>query len=146
MNSGGLAGGLTAAVAGALMLVLSAYGGELAASLPAVFAFAVPLMIGGVVYGRMVEGERIRPGFGHGILFWTGTFALCRALQELLLGGGVPPEGGGWAGFIIFQAMVGSAFGLGFVLMYGQIRILIQRFRHDENDEGRLAGAAEPPA
>lgn len=144
LNSGGLAGGLTAAVAGALMLALSAYGGGLAASLPAIVAFAVPLAVLGVFYGLLVEGERIRPGFGHGIPFWAVAFTLSRLTQQLLLGGGTPPEGG-WPGFFVFQFMVGSAFGLGFVLLYGNFRVLLGRIRSDEKDEGQLAGAVGPP-
>jgi hypothetical protein len=139
LREGGLAGGITAAVAGALMVALSAYGGGLAASIPAIVGLTVPLVVAGVIYGRLVESGRVRAGFGPGILYWSVALAAARLAQEFMLGA-FGEEWGlseGVLPFLTYQFMVGGAFGLGIVMIHGQIALLVHRLSPNENDRTR---------
>lgn len=113
-----VAGGLTAVVTGGLMAALTASSGGLTASLPAVFVLTLALVVGGVTYGLLVDSERMRGGFGSGILFWTAALPAARLAQELLMGAGLRES---LPAFLAYQALVGGAFGLGFLLLHNQI-------------------------
>jgi hypothetical protein len=113
-----VAGGLTAVVTGGLMAVLTASSGGLTASLPAVAVLTLALVVGGVTYGLLVDSERMRGGFGSGILFWTAALPAARLAQELLMGAGLRES---LPAFLAYQALVGGAFGLGFLLLHNQI-------------------------
>lgn len=115
-----LAGGLTAVVTGGLMAALTASAGGLRGSLPGIAALTLTLVVAGVAYGRLVDGERLRGGFGSGILYWTAAFPAARLAQEFLAGAGLPD---GVLAFVVYQALVGGAFGLGFLLLHNQIWI-----------------------
>jgi hypothetical protein len=105
------------------MAALTVAGGELANSLPAIVMLTAAIVAAGMLYGWLMQTERLRMGFGPGILFWVGAFPLARLAQELIgVGGGGPAGlGQGFVPFLIYQAMVGGAFGLGFVLLHNQI-------------------------
>jgi hypothetical protein len=113
-----VAGGLTAVVTGGLMAALTASSGGLTASLPAVAVLTLALVVGGVTYGLLVDSERMRGGFGSGILFWSAALPAARLAQELLMGAGLRES---LPSFLIYQALVGGAFGLGFLLLHNQI-------------------------
>jgi hypothetical protein len=113
-----VAGGLTAVVTGGLMAALTASSGGLTASLPAVAVLTLALVAGGVTYGLLVDSERMRGGFGSGILFWTAALPAARLAQELLMGAGLRES---LPSFLVYQALVGGAFGLGFLLLHNQI-------------------------
>lgn len=115
-----MAGALTAMVTGGLMAALTVAAGDLAASLPGIAMLTAALVAAGLLYGWLMQTERLRMGFGPGILFWVGAFPLARLAQELIgVGGGGPAGlGQGLVSFLIYQAMVGGAFGLGFVLLH----------------------------
>jgi hypothetical protein len=137
-------------VAGALMVVFSAYGGGLAASLPAIVGLAAPLLAAGIAYGRLMESGRLRAGYGPGILFWCVAFAAARLVQEFLFGAPDARTGlsQGLLAFLTYQLMVGGAFGLGAVLLHGQIAGLLDRANippEAATDEGEVTGAAQPP-
>jgi hypothetical protein len=121
-----LAGGITAVVAGGLMAALTASAGGLAGSLPGIVALTVTLVVAGVTYGWLVDGERLSGGFGSGILFWTAALPAARLAQELLVGEGIPD---GVLGFVVYQALVGGAFGLGFLLLQNQVSTLLLNVR-----------------
>jgi hypothetical protein len=123
------AGGLTALVTGGLMAALTASAGGLAGSLPAIVALTVTLAVAGAGYGWLVDCDRLRGGFGSGILFWSVAFPVARLAQEVLLGAG-PDEG--LPAFLIYQALVGGAFGLGFLLLHNQISILLNNIGSSE--------------
>jgi hypothetical protein len=116
-----VAGALTAMVTGGLMAALAA--GDLASSLPAIVTLTAAIVAAGMLYGWLMQTERLRMGFGPGILFWVAAFPLARLAQELIgVGGGGPAGlGQGFVSFFIYQAMVGGAFGLGFVLLHNQM-------------------------
>lgn len=117
------AGAVTALVTGTLMAALTVSSGALARSLPAIAALTVALVAAGTFYGWLVQTERLRMGFGPGILFWIVVLPLARLAQEFMVagGGGAAGLGQGVAGFLVYQALVGGAFGLGFVLLHNQI-------------------------
>jgi hypothetical protein len=114
------AGGLTAGIAGGFMAVLTASAGGLAASLPAIVALTAALLAAGMLFGWLIETGRLRAGFGPGVLFWIAAFPIARLVQEVVVpgGGGNAGLSQGMAGFLVYQAMVGGAFGLGFLLLH----------------------------
>lgn len=103
---------------GGLMAALTASAGGLAGSLPGIAALTITLVIAGVAYGWLLESARMREGFGPGILFWSAALPVARIAQEILVGEGFPD---GVAAFVIYQALVGGAYGLGFLLLHNQI-------------------------
>jgi hypothetical protein len=121
-----VAGGITAVVAGGLMAALTASAGGLAGSLPGIVALTLTLVVAGATYGWLVDGERLSGGFGSGILFWTAALPAARLAQELLVGQGIPE---GVMGFVVYQALVGGAFGLGFLLLQNQVSTLLLNVR-----------------
>jgi hypothetical protein len=102
------------------MAALTVAAGDLAASLPGIALLTAAILAAGLLYGWLMQTERLRMGFGPGILFWVAAFPLARFVQELVgVGGGGPAGlGQGLVSFFIYQAMVGGAFGLGFVLLH----------------------------
>jgi hypothetical protein len=127
------AGALSAAVAGGVMAALTASAGGLQASLPAVVTLTAALLGGGLLFGWLIHTERLRAGFGPGIVFWIAAWPAARLVQEALVAGGGGEAGlsQGVAGFLMYQAMVGGAFGLGFVLLHSQIAMLLNRVGRD---------------
>jgi hypothetical protein len=117
-----VAGSLTALVTGGLMAALTASAGGLSGSLPAIVALTLPLIAAGAAYGWLVDNERVTGGFGSGILFWTAAFPAARLAQEILAAEGLPA---GVLSFVIYQALVGGAFGLGFLLLHNQISTIL---------------------
>jgi hypothetical protein len=113
-----VAGGLTGAVTGAVMAVITVPSGGLTASLLAIVVLTLALVVGGVTYGLLVDSERLRAGFGSGILFWTAALPAARLFQELLVGSGLRES---LPSFLVYQALVGGAFGLGFMLLHNEI-------------------------
>jgi len=121
-----VAGGFTAVVAGGLMAALTASAGGLTGSLPGIVALTLTLVGAGAAFGWLVDSERLSGGFGSGILFWTAALPVARIAQEVLVGEGVPD---GVLGFVVYQALVGGAFGLGFHLLQNQISTLLLNVR-----------------
>jgi hypothetical protein len=139
-----LAGGLTALVTGGLMAALTASAGGLAGSLPAIAALTLPLVVAGAAYGWLVDSERLTGGFGSGILFWTGAFPAARLAQEFLAAARLPE---GVISFVVYQALVGGAFGLGFLLLHNQIWIWLDHWSQRgeaSSHEGKSIPEAKP--
>lgn len=121
MRDQALAGAVAAFAIGCLMSVLVASTGALSGSMPAILALTLPLLLGGVLYGWLLDTGRMRAGFGPGILFWIVAFPLARFAQELLVGTDDSGLADGLGPFFLYQALVGGAFGLGFFLLHAQI-------------------------
>jgi hypothetical protein len=123
------AGALSGLLAGVVMAVLASSGGRLVASIPAIVVLTALLVAAGLVYGWLVQTERLRAAFGPGILYWSGAFAIARLLFELMLGDPSSRAGlsNGVIGFLVYQVMVGAGFGLGFVLLHNQLSNLLGR-------------------
>lgn len=123
MRRGPLAGALTAIVTGGVMALLVTLAGEGASGvigvIPGIAALTVPLVAAGTVFGWLVDTNRL-PSLGPGILYWAAAFPAARLLQELLLVGSGHFGGleGGLGGFLLYQAIVGLGFGLGFLLLH----------------------------
>jgi len=132
-----VAGGVTALVAGGLMAALTASAGGLAGSLVGIAALTLTLVVAGVTYGWLVDSEHLPEGFGSGILFWTAALPAARVAQEILVGEGLPD---GVVAFVVYQALVGGAFGLGFLLLQNQISkwLLYIRAKKASSPEGNL--------
>jgi hypothetical protein len=113
-----VAGGLTAVLTGGLMAALTASSGGLPASVPAILALTLALAVAGTTYGWLVDRDRMRMGFGPGILFWSAALPAARLTQEVLVGSGIRDS---LPAFLVYQALVGGAFGLGFLLLHNQI-------------------------
>jgi hypothetical protein len=119
------AGALGAIVTGGLMAVLASTAGGLSGSLLGIVVLTAALGVAGVVYGRLLDSGRMRAGFGTGILFWVVALPVARMTHELLMGFSDKGMGGGVLSFAVYQAMVGGAFGLGFVLLHTVIAGLL---------------------
>jgi hypothetical protein len=118
MGRGPLAGALTAVVTGGIMAFLVTIAGEGAASFTAaILALTVPLLAAGVLFGWLTDHDRLT--FGRALLYWAAAFAVCRLTQELLIGDREIKDG--LIGFVLYQALVGTLFGLGYLLLYQQV-------------------------
>jgi hypothetical protein len=124
------------------MAGLTVAAGGLASSLPAIAALTAAIVALGVFYGWLLETERLRMGFGPGILFWIVAFPLARLAQEMMVagGGGHAGLGQGLASFFVYQAMVGGAFGLGFVLLHNQIWMWLSASSERKRSSGSGGG------
>jgi hypothetical protein len=122
------AGAWTALLTGGVMAAIAFSAGGLLASMPEIVALTAVLVVAGVVYGWLVETERLRADFGPGILFWSAAFPAARLSQEFLVGtAGEAGLSEGLLAFLAYQALVGGAFGLGFLLLHQQISRLLNR-------------------
>ena len=141
------AGALTALVTGGVMVVLASSTGGLAASLPAILVLTAVLVLAGYVFGWMVQTGRMRAGFGPGIVFWAIAFPVARLIFEIIVGDDNSRSGlsNGVVPFLAFQAIVGSAFGLGFVLVHNQILGLLD-WRARSKPDQPATNSAEPPS
>jgi hypothetical protein len=119
LRRGPLAGALTAVVTGGVMsLLVTTAGGDLPNFTAAILALTIPLLGAGVLFGWLAETERLH-SFGRAMLYWAAAFAASRLTQQLLVAGTHPKDG--LIGFVIYQAIVGVLFGLGFLLLYNQV-------------------------
>jgi hypothetical protein len=116
-----VAGAIAAVVTGVLMAAIAAPTGGLSESMLGILALTLPLLLAGVFYGWLLDSGRLRVGFGPGILYWVVAFPLARLSQELMVGSGTMNVTEVLGDFMIFQALVGGAFGLGFFLLHNQI-------------------------
>jgi hypothetical protein len=133
-----MAGALGAIVTGGLMAVLASTAGGLSGSALGIVVLTAALGVAGVVYGRLLDSGRMRAGFGTGIFFWVVALPVARMTHELLMGFSDKGMAGGVFEFAIYQAMVGGAFGLGFVLLHTVIAGLLGE--ESEVDERGPAG------
>jgi hypothetical protein len=116
-----VAGAIVALVTGVLMAAIAAPTGGLSRSMLGIVALTLPLLLAGVFYGWLLDSGRLRVGFGPGILYWVVAFPVARLSQELIVGSETMSVSEVLGDFMIFQALVGGAFGLGFFLLHNQI-------------------------
>jgi hypothetical protein len=83
----------------------------------AILALTIPLLGAGVLFGWLTETERLT--FGRALLYWAAAFSMSRLTQQLLVGEGDVKDG--LIGFVLYQAIVGTLFGLGYLLLYQQV-------------------------
>jgi hypothetical protein len=130
------AGAIAALVIGVLMAVIAAPTGGLSRSVLGIVALTLPLLLAGLFYGWLLDSGRLRVGFGPGILYWVVAFPLARLSQEFMVGSETMSVSEVLGDFMIFQALVGGAFGLGFFLLHNQISEWL-----GEEETGEAAGS-----
>jgi hypothetical protein len=106
------------------MALLVTIAGEGASSFAeAILALTIPLLVAGVLFGWLTATKRL--DFRSAILYWVAAFPAARLTQHLLVGQGALKDG--LIGFVIYQAIVGVVFGLGFLLLYQQLLAGIEK-------------------
>jgi hypothetical protein len=106
-----------------MALLVTIAGREASSFTAAILALAIPLLGAGVLFGWLTDTERLT--FGRAILYWAAAFSVSRLTQQLLVGEGDLKDG--LIGFLVYQALVGGLFGLGFLLLYEQVLAGIQK-------------------
>jgi hypothetical protein len=115
-------------VAGLLVGALAAVGGAPADFIVvAALGLGIPLAIFGMIYDALLDAGKLRFGYAaptalYGIL----TFPIARLLQELLLtaifGEGITlQQESGVLSFLVYQAIMGFGYGIGFLMIHNQI-------------------------
>src|SRR5918997_717295 len=115
-TAGLLVGGL-AAVAGAPTgyIIVAALG------------LGVPLAIFGMIYDALLDAGKLNFGYAAPTaLYGVLTFPIARLVQELLLtaiyGQGITlQQESGVLSFLVYQALMGFAYGIGFLMIHNQI-------------------------
>jgi hypothetical protein len=117
----GFAAGL---LVGALAAVASAPTGFVIA---AALGLGIPLAIFGVIYDVLLDAGKLNFGYAAPTaLYGVLTFPIARLLQELLLtaifGQGITlQQEAGVLSFLAYQAIMGFGYGIGFLMIHGQI-------------------------
>jgi hypothetical protein len=93
----------------------------------AALGLGIPLAIFGIIYDALLEADRmpfgrIAPSALYGVL----TFPLARLIQEFLLtqifGQGITlQQESGVLSFLVYQAIMGFGYGVGFLMIHNQI-------------------------
>jgi hypothetical protein len=144
--AGTLVGGL-AAVAGAPtgFIIVAALG------------LGIPLAIFGIIYDALLDAGKLNFGYAAPTaLYGVLTFPLARLVQELLLtmiyGQGITlQQEAGVLSFLVYQAIMGFGYGIGFLMIHNQI-IEVSAWRayrkqaREEEREKRQPQAAEKQA
>jgi hypothetical protein len=122
-----------------MSLLVTIAGRDLPSYTAAILALTIPLLGAGVLFGWLAEAQRLH-SFGRAILYWAAAFSGSRLTQQLLVGERHPRDG--LVGFVIYQAIVGMLFGLGYLLLYQQVlaglqKVLGEPAAHDaDGDQG----------
>jgi hypothetical protein len=134
-------------VAGLLVGALAAVGGAPTGYIiVAALGLGIPLAIFGIIYDALLDAGKLRFGYAaptalYGIL----TFPIARLLQELLLtaifGQGITlQQESGVLSFLVYQAIMGFGYGIGFLMIHNQIIEVSawrQYRRHIREERGR---------
>ncbi|MDR0346735.1 MAG: hypothetical protein LBI49_27170 [Nocardiopsaceae bacterium] len=115
-----LPGTLIGLLCGAIVGGLAAYGGLPAGTIAiTTAALGVPLAAAGAGYELLVAAGRLRlGGIAPAALYWLAAFTAARLVDQglvALLTGTAPEYRGGIAGFVVWQAIVGSLFSIGYL-------------------------------
>ena len=114
--------------AGAIVGALGAVGGvPTNFIIVAALGLGIPLGIFGIIYDALLDAGKLSFGYAaptalYGIL----TFPIARLMQELLLtaifGQGITlQQESGVLSFLVYQAIMGFGYGIGFLMIHGQI-------------------------
>jgi hypothetical protein len=170
-----LPGAMIGLLAGAIVGGLAAIGG-LPAGTAAISAAAlgIPLAAAGAGYELLVARGRLRMGgIAPAALYWLVAFTAARLVDQALvavLTGSTPAYRGGVAAFVVWQAIVGSLFGIGliwirehlaplwwlhvqhhnpvarrYVAQYAQQAVMTQERKDRKEARQRLPGPARDP-
>jgi hypothetical protein len=127
-------GMVTGLVTGLIVGALAAAGGAPPAYVVvAALGLGIPLALFGLVYDVLLDSGRLRfGGVAPAALYGVLIFPVARLLQELLLtlifGQGITlQQESGVLPFLAFQAVMGFGYGVGFLMIHGQIMELSAR-------------------
>ena len=147
----GFAAGL---LVGALAVVASAPTGFV---IVAALGLGIPLAIFGIIYDALLDAGKLNFGYAAPTaLYGVLTFPLARLVQELLLtmiyGQGITlQQEAGVLSFLVYQAIMGFGYGIGFLMIHNQIiemsawRAYRKQAREEEREK-RQPQAAEKQA
>ena len=129
---------------GALAAVANASTGYI---IVAALGLGIPLAIFGMIYDALLDAGKLNFGYAAPTaLYGTLTFPIARLLQELLLtaifGQGITlQQESGVLSFLAYQAIMGFGYGIGFLMIHGQIIELSawRAYRKQAREEGRRA-------
>jgi hypothetical protein len=93
----------------------------------AALGLGIPLAIFGIIYDVLLDAGKLNFGYAAPTaLYGVLTFPIARLLQELLLtaifGQGITlQQESGVLSFLAYQAIMGFGYGIGFLMIHGQI-------------------------
>jgi hypothetical protein len=93
----------------------------------AALGLSIPLAIFGIIYDVLLDAGKLNFGYAAPTaLYGVLTFPIARLLQELLLtaifGQGITlQQESGVLSFLAYQAIMGFGYGIGFLMIHGQI-------------------------
>jgi hypothetical protein len=115
-------------VTGLLVGALAAVGGAPANFIIiAALGLGIPLAIFGMIYDALLDAGKLNFGYAAPTaLYGVLTFPIARLLQELLLtaifGQGITlQQESGVLSFLVYQAIMGFGYGIGFLMIHNQI-------------------------
>jgi hypothetical protein len=122
----GAPGAAIGVIAGAVVGGLTALVGlPVSWALVGTVTLGVPLALLGGVYGMLLAAGRFKPGtFTPAGLYWLVGFPLSRLVHETMTPvvlGGSPTPPADIPTFLIFQALVGLGFAIGFIWLFERI-------------------------
>jgi hypothetical protein len=141
-------------IVGALAAVADAPTGFI---IVAALGLGIPLAIFGIIYDALLDAGKLNFGYAAPTaLYGVLTFPLARLVQELLLtmiyGQGITlQQEAGVLSFLVYQAIMGFGYGIGFLMIHNQI-IEVSAWRayrkqaKEEEREKRQPQAAEKQA
>jgi hypothetical protein len=111
-------------IVGALAAVADAPTGFI---IVAALGLGIPLAIFGIIYDALLDAGKLNFGYAAPTaLYGVLTFPLARLVQELLLtmiyGQGITlQQEAGVLSFLVYQAIMGFGYGIGFLMIHNQI-------------------------
>ena len=135
-------------IVGALAAVADAPTGFI---IVAALGLGIPLAIFGVIYDALLDAGKLNFGYAAPTaLYGVLTFPIARLVQELLLtllfGQGITlQQESGVLSFLAYQAMMGFAYGIGFLMIHGQI-IEMSSWRQYRKQAREERGKGQPQA
>ena len=115
-------------VAGLMVGALAAFAGAPTGYIiVAALGLGIPLAIFGMIYDALLDAGKLNFGYAAPTaLYGVLTFPIARLAQELLLtadlrAGDHLATGIRGAGFLAYQAIMGFGYGIGFLMIHGQI-------------------------
>ena len=120
----------------------------------AALGLSIPLAIFGIIYDVLLDAGKLNFGYAAPTaLYGVLTFPIARLLQELLLtaifGQGITlQQESGVLSFLAYQAIMGFGYGIGFLMIHGQIIEMSawRQYRKLTKEEREQPRAAEKQA
>ena len=115
----------------------------------AALGLSIPLAIFGVIYDALLDAGKLSFGYAAPTaLYGVLTFPIARLLQELLLtaifGEGITlQQESGVLSFLVYQAIMGFGYGIGFLMIHNQI-IEVSAWRQYRRHVKEESGSKQP--